>query len=69
MTVRGRLHAAGQSAPLALDANLRRVGDELEVDANTDADQHKLGMTHGTLGMIRTPSELIVRGRLVQAAE
>ncbi len=69
LSVRGRLYAAGQSMSLALDANLRRVGDELELDAKTDADQHKLGMTHGTLGMIRTPSELTVRGRLVQAAD
>jgi polyisoprenoid-binding protein YceI len=33
LEVRGRLHAAGQSIPLELDARLRRVGDELEVDA------------------------------------
>jgi polyisoprenoid-binding protein YceI len=69
LKVRGRLHAAGQSMPLALDATLRRVGDELEVDAKTDADQRKLGMSHGALGMIRTPSELTVRGRVIQAAE
>jgi polyisoprenoid-binding protein YceI len=64
--VRGRLHAAGQSMPLELDARLRRVGDELEVDARTNADPRKLGMSHGLLGMIPTPSELIVRGRLVR---
>ncbi len=69
LKVSGQLYAAGQSMPLALDAELRRVGDELEVEAKTEADQRKLGMTHGTLGMIRTPSELTVRGRLVQAAE
>ncbi len=64
--VRGRLHAAGNSIPLELDAHLRRVGDELEVDASTHADHRKLGMSHGLLGMIPTPSELIVRGRLVR---
>jgi len=64
--VRGRLHAAGQSIPLELDARLRRVGDELEVDARTNADHRKLGMSHGLLGMIPTPSELIVHGRLVR---
>ncbi len=69
LKVSGQLYAAGQSMPLALDAELRRVGDELEVEAKTEADQRKLGMTHGTLGMIRTPSKLTVRGRLVQAAE
>ena len=66
LKVRGRLHAAGQSIPLELDASVRRVGDELEVDANTLADHRELGMSHGLLGMIRTPSELIVHGRLVR---
>jgi polyisoprenoid-binding protein YceI len=63
--VRGRLHAAGQSIPLELDARVRRVG-ELEVDARTNADHRTLGMSHGLLGMIPTPSELTVHGRLVQ---
>ncbi len=66
LQVRGRLHAAGQSIPLELDAGLRRVGDELEIDARTYADHRKLGMSHGMLGMIPTPSELIVHGRLVR---
>jgi polyisoprenoid-binding protein YceI len=64
LTVRGELHAAGNSVPLELEASVRRVGDELEVDASTYVDQRDLGMTHSPLGMIRTPSELIVRGRL-----
>jgi polyisoprenoid-binding protein YceI len=64
--VRGCLHAAGQSIPLELDARLRRVGDELEVDARTKADHRQLGMSHGLLGMIPTPSQLIVHGRLVR---
>jgi polyisoprenoid-binding protein YceI len=68
MKVRGRLYAAGQSIPLELDAGLRRVGDELEVEAETDADHRRLDMSHGVLGMIPTPSHLIVRGRLVQDA-
>jgi polyisoprenoid-binding protein YceI len=66
LKVRGRLHAAGMSMPLELDAKLRRIGDELELDARTDADHRALGMTHSTLGMIRTPSELSVHGRLVR---
>jgi polyisoprenoid-binding protein YceI len=66
LKVRGRLYAAGKSLPLDLDARLRRVGDELEVDARTYADHRKLGMSHGILGMIPTPSELIVRARLVR---
>jgi polyisoprenoid-binding protein YceI len=66
LQVRGRLHAAGQSIPLVLDASLRRVGDALEVDARTNVDHRKLGMSHGVLGMIPTPSELIVHARLVR---
>ena len=49
---------------LELDARLRRVGDELELDARTSADHRKLGISHGMLGMIPTPSGLIVHGRL-----
>lgn len=65
LTVSGRLYAAGKSMPIDVDARLRRVDGELEVDAVTFADHFELGMSHGILGMIRTPSELIVRGRLV----
>jgi polyisoprenoid-binding protein YceI len=66
LKVRGRLYAAGSSLPLELEADLRPVGDEFEVDARTYADHRKLGMSHGILGMIPTPSELIIHGRLVQ---
>ena len=67
LTVRGRLHAGGHSTPLAIEAALRPVGDELELDSRVRLDHRELGMTHSLLGMIRTPSELIVRGRLVPA--
>ena len=40
-------------------------GDELDVHASALADQHRRGMTHSTRGMIHTPSELIVHGRLL----
>ncbi len=66
LSVRGHLYAAGRSIPLEFEARLRHVGKELEVEAATNADHLALGMSHGTLGMIRTPSELIVHGRLVQ---
>jgi polyisoprenoid-binding protein YceI len=68
LTVRGRLHARGRNMPLELDATLRRVGDELEIEASTHADHHQLGMTWNRLGMMRTPSELTVKGRLVPDA-
>ena len=66
LKVSGRLYAAGKVLPLGLDASLRRVGDELEVAARTYSDHRELGMSHGLLGMIRTPSELIVHARLVR---
>ena len=69
LTVSGRLYAAGTSTPLNLNAKLRRAGDELELEARTSADHRTLGMIHSPLGMIRTPSELIVRGRLVRDAD
>jgi polyisoprenoid-binding protein YceI len=66
LTVTGRLSVAGASEPLELVATLRRVGDELEVEAATEVDQKRLGMTYTLMGAIRTPSRLAVRGRLVQ---
>ena len=69
LTVSGRLYAAGKEMPLEVEATLRWVEGELEVNATASADQFELGMSHGILGMIRTPSELIVRGRLVRAAD
>lgn len=66
LTASGKLYAAGKSMPLDVEATLRAVDGELEVACTTHADQFELGMSHGVLGMIRTPSELIVRGRLVR---
>jgi polyisoprenoid-binding protein YceI len=65
LTVSGRLYVAGQSIPLNLDASVRRDGDELEVEARSSADHRTLGMIHSPLKMIRTPSELIIHGRLL----
>jgi polyisoprenoid-binding protein YceI len=65
LIVRGRLHAGAASVPLAVKATLRQDADELEVQASAEVDQRQLGMTYSPLGMIRTPSRLIVHGRLV----
>ena len=50
-----RTSSGGRSIPLDPDAGLHTVGDELEVDVSTSIDHRELGMTHSTLGMIRTP--------------
>ncbi|WCB93446.1 Protein YceI [Baekduia alba] len=65
LKVRGRLYARGSSMPLELDVTLRRDGDELEIEAVTDADHRQLGMTWNKLGTLRTPSRLRIQGRLV----
>jgi polyisoprenoid-binding protein YceI len=66
LDVRGELHAAGKSIPLELEGVIRPDGDELEVAVTTFADHRRLGMTWNRLGMLRTPSKLTVRGRLVR---
>jgi polyisoprenoid-binding protein YceI len=69
LKVGGHLYAAGASTPLEVDAALREDGNELVVDARVYADPRELGMSQGLLGMIRSPSELIVHGRLVPDAD
>ena len=67
LVVRGRLEAAGQQLPLELTATVREIDGELEIDASTRADHRELGMTWSPLGILRAPSTLIVRGRLVRS--
>ena len=67
LTVRGRLHARGASIPLSLEATLRALDGELEVEAIAEADHRRLGMTWNKIGMVSTPSKLVVKGRLVRA--
>lgn len=65
LKVHGQLDAAGKAIPLELDATLRHLDGELEIEAVTEADHRRLGMTWSPLGILRTPSKLIVRGRLI----
>jgi polyisoprenoid-binding protein YceI len=64
--VHGQLHTAGRQIPLQLDATVREIDGELEIEAVTEADHRDLGMTWSPLGILRAPSKLIVRGRLVR---
>ena len=66
LNVRGHLSAAGRSIPLAVDAHLRQVEDELEIDATASAPHPELGMTYSPLGMIARRSRLHVTGRLTR---
>jgi polyisoprenoid-binding protein YceI len=65
LRVRGSLFARDQSIPIELDARVRRVGEELQIEAATTAPHRELGMTWNRLGMIAPRSELLVSGHLV----
>jgi polyisoprenoid-binding protein YceI len=66
LRVHGQLHAAARQIPLQLDAIVRETDGELEMEAVTEADHRELGMSWSPLGILRAPSKLIVRGRLVR---
>src|SRR3954454_4444533 len=66
LPVRGQLHAAGRQMPLELDATVREIDGELEIETVIDADHRELGMPWRPLRILRAPSKLIVRGRLVR---
>ena len=51
------------------DDVLREIDGELELEASALADHRKLGMTWSPLGILRAPSKLIVRGRLVRTED
>jgi polyisoprenoid-binding protein YceI len=67
LQLRGQLYAAGKNIPLDVNATITPAGDEFEIEASALADHRELGMTLSPLGVTRTPSKLIVRGRLVRA--
>ena len=70
LRVHGLLDAAGKHVPLDVDASVTAVGDEVfEIEATALVDQRELGMTYSPLGMLRSPSRLVVRGRLVRAED
>jgi polyisoprenoid-binding protein YceI len=69
LKVRGHLHAAGKDIPLELNATVRSVDGELEIETATQADHRALGMTWSPLGLLRSPSKLIVSGRLIRESE
>jgi polyisoprenoid-binding protein YceI len=69
LKVRGLLYAAGKHVPVETDATVSPVGDEFEIEATALVDHHQLGMTWSPLGILRGPSKLTVRGRLVRAED
>jgi polyisoprenoid-binding protein YceI len=69
LKVRGLLYAAGKQVPLDVDAVVTAVGEEFEIEATAMVDHRQLGMTWSPLGMLRAPSKLTVRGRLVRTED
>jgi polyisoprenoid-binding protein YceI len=65
LRVRGELEAAGTSVPLELDAAVRTIGAELEIEATTTVDHRRFGMSEGPLANVRPPAKLHVKARLV----
>ena len=68
LTGRGMLSAAGQDIPLDVAGTVTPVDDGFEIEATALADHRELGMTWSPMGVMRAPSKLIIRGRLVRAA-
>jgi len=64
LRVEGSLEAAGTAIPLAFDAKVRRIGDELEVEAATAIDLRDAGMSQGHAGMIRPLAKVHAKARL-----
>jgi polyisoprenoid-binding protein YceI len=69
LKARGMLHAAGKQIPLDVDATVTPAGDEFEIEVSAIADHRELGMLWSPMGVLRAPSNLIVRGRLVRAED
>ena len=66
LTARGQLSAAGKQIPVEAHANVTPAGDEFVIEATASVDHTQLGMRWSPLGILRTPSKLIVRGRLTR---
>ena len=67
LRVRGELEAAGRKVPLSLEAPVRELDSELEVETTTLVDHRLFGMTWSPLGTVRSPSTLHVKARLTSS--
>ena len=62
--VQGELLAGGDRVALELRPAVRKVDDQIELDASATLDQRQLGMTWSPLGMARTPTVVTVHAHL-----
>lgn len=66
LAVTGVLRAAGQAVRMSFDADLHADGDDLAVDVTTEADQRALGMTWSPMGIMKSPTTMVVHAHLVR---
>jgi polyisoprenoid-binding protein YceI len=66
LRVRGVLEVAGGKLPLSLEAAIRELDGELEIEASALVDQRDFGMTFSPLGSVRAPALLRVTARLTE---
>jgi polyisoprenoid-binding protein YceI len=64
--VGGQLEVVGKRMLLEFPATVEPVEDGLEIEATTTVDQEELGMSSGTLGMIRRPATVHVKAHLTE---
>ena len=64
--VSGELEVAGKRVPLAFDASVRLIEDDLELEATTTVDQSLFGMSDGPFRNVRRPTKLHVKTRLAR---
>jgi polyisoprenoid-binding protein YceI len=65
LKVHGRLSARDRSIPVDLDAHVREVDGELEIEAATIVPHRELGMTWSPLRIIGPRSKLSVKAHLI----
>jgi polyisoprenoid-binding protein YceI len=68
LKVHGRLSARDRSIPVDVDAHVREVDGELEIEAATIVAHRELGMTWSPLRIISPRSRLSVKAHLVRDA-
>jgi polyisoprenoid-binding protein YceI len=66
LEVTGVLHAAGNGLRLVFGADLGADGDDLTVDVTTTADQRALGMTWSPMGIMKSPTTMVIHAHLVR---
>jgi hypothetical protein len=63
--VHGRLSARDRSIPVDVDAHVREVDGEFEIEAATIVPHRELGMTWSPLRIIGSRSKLSVKAHLI----